>query len=223
MTRFLGYRDPHEDLSWALRMESDRVGVSRSTQTSIRHFLRPLEIKNRATHDHSARVGLVGSALADMMHLDPKVLLIAGQLHDLGKIQTPLSTLDKTEGWTQADTRLIMRHVVDGYRMVRDEFDFSAEVILWHHRFQSKGYPAQLPPPLHGYSRGTRVMIPFYGRLLSLCDCYDAFHRINDKHGGEKLDGGKIKALMLKSNPDQRRIVEEAYEHKVFTTAIYPK
>jgi response regulator RpfG family c-di-GMP phosphodiesterase len=154
------------------------------------------------------------------MHLDAKALLYAGLLHDVGKLQTKLSTLQKTEGWLPADTEEIKNHVVDGYRVLRDCFDFTAEIILWHHRFQPGRYPESLPQPLHDYSEGTRVMIPLFGRLLSLADVFDALHRVNDKHGLEPLTGEDIKAKMLACNPDQRVLIEEAYEAGIFTTVI---
>jgi hypothetical protein len=115
-----------------------------------------------------------------------------------------------------------MHHVMDGYRLIRGQFDFSAEVILWHHRFQHNGYPADMPALLHEYSQGTRVMIQFYGRLLALADGFDAFHRVNEKY--TPVDGpvGEwIREKMLEHNPDQRVLVQELYDASVFTTYTY--
>ncbi len=154
------------------------------------------------------------------IHLDPKALLYAGLLHDIGKAQTRLAVLQKTEGWTEADTAEIMEHVVDGYRLIRDQFDFSAEIILWHHRFQPKGYPIQMPAALHVYSQGTQIMIPMYGRMLSLADTFDALHRVNDKHGNSPITGEEIKSKMLAFHPGQRILVEDLFKDGIFTTMI---
>jgi len=65
------------------------------------------------------------------------------------------------------------------------------------------------------------VMIPFYGRLLSLVDVYDALHRVNGKHGAERMDGEAMKRKMLEWNPDQRKLIMEAYEANIFTTRLF--
>jgi HD-GYP domain-containing protein (c-di-GMP phosphodiesterase class II) len=137
--------------------------------------------------------------------------LFAGALHDIGKALLPLRVLGKTDEWTALDQRIMQRHVLDGYRLLRDRFDFSGEVMLWHHRFQVRGYPKRLPPPLHRYSTATRVLIMEYGRLLALADVYDALHRSNSrsKHGG--LSAEEIKEKMLEYNPDRRPLIHALY------------
>jgi HD-GYP domain-containing protein (c-di-GMP phosphodiesterase class II) len=154
------------------------------------------------------------------MHLDPKALLYAGLLHDIGKSLTDLKILQKTEGWTPHDAEEMKRHVADGCRILGGRFDFSREVIKLHHRFQREGYPKQLPKPLHEYSEGTKTMIALFGRLLALADCYDAMHRINDKLGQAPLTGQYIKEKMLEYNIDQRLLIEELYQAGIFTLHI---
>ena len=110
------------------------------------------------------------------------------------------------------------RHVLDGYKMLRDRFDFTAEIILWHHRFQQDGYPAALPPLLHDYCKETGSKIPLYGRILSIADCFDALHRANDKFGGGKpLSEREIKRRMRAQNPDLRPLIDKLYAAGVFS------
>ncbi len=115
----------------------------------------------------------------------------------------------------------MMAHVMDGYRLIRDKFDFSAEIILWHHRFQPRGYPQEHPAPLHDYCEATKVMIPWYGRMLSLADTFDALHRVNDKHGADTLTGEQIKEKMLAFHKDQKILVEGLFAANIFTTQIF--
>src|SRR3989338_8412594 len=218
MNKFVNYRDQGVPIEERLRWAFDEIQLPNDQRESVVAFLHPLKIKDRTTYEHSIRVGLLARRIARFMHLDEKALLYAGLLHDISKAQTRLETLQKTESWTAADTEEIMRHVIDGYRLVRNHFDFSAEVILWHHRFQAGGYPKELPAPLHEYSEGTKTMIAFYGRILALADCFDALHRVNDKFGS--LTGEQIKEKMVTLNRDQRVLVEELYNASVLTTYV---
>lgn len=223
MSTFQNYLDPSLSLHHRLAMALDETSIDPSKWEKIMAFLGPIRVKDLATYEHSIRVGLLTRAIADFMHLDGKVGLYAGLLHDIGKAQTKLSTLQKTSGWTEEDAQEIAGHVYDSYRLIRGCFDFTAEVILWHHRFQPKPYPNRIPDPLHGYSEGTKIMIPFFGRILSLADVFDALHRVNDKHGDKLPTGEEIKANMLKWNPDQRTLVTDLFEAEIFTTKIFPE
>lgn len=177
----------------------------------------------RFHYDHTLRVALLCVEVAKFMHLDQKALLYAGLLHDVGKIQVPAETLGKTSGWTEKDTQNIRPHVMDGYKMIRGRFDFTAEVILHHHRFQANGYPVIVPHELHPHCLGSQTLIIMYGRILALCDQFDAFHRIND-HGGKITvpTGESIKTLMFKANPDQRVLLDEFYREGIFTLYTEP-
>jgi putative nucleotidyltransferase with HDIG domain len=180
----------------------------------------PIKLKDTETYEHSIRVAYIGGLVGKFMHLDYKALIYAGLLHDTGKALVPLSTLQKTSGWTPKDAEIIRDHVMRSYELARDKFNFSAEVLLWHHMFQPNSYPNAFPEPLSNYSQGTRVMIPFFGRALALCDSYDAAHRANDKHEGE-VTGHMIKERMFDHNPDQKVLLEELYKAQIFTTQIF--
>jgi putative nucleotidyltransferase with HDIG domain len=222
MSSFINYLS--QDISLERRLEEvfNELEISPEQRKEIEAFMAILKLKDRMTYDHSIRVALLATRIGNFMHLDPKVLLYSGLLHDTGKAQTNPATLKKTSGWTGADTAEIMSHVMDGYRLIRGHFDFSAEVILWHHRFQPNSYPTEIPQPLHDYSEGTRVMIPFFGRILALADQFDALHRMNDKFTrGEKPIGESIKETMLAHNPDQRKLIEELYRADILTVRIF--
>ena len=199
----------------------ERLQILENDRAMIWAFLEPLRLKNDSTrfhYRHSLRVGLKCAEIARFLHIDEKALFYPGLLHDLGKLLVNPETLGKKDGWTIEDSREMISHVLDGYRTLRGCLDFTAEVIIWHHWFQLNGYPDVIPPPLHEYSRGTKVNIAYYGRLLALADCYDAFHRVNDKFGA--LTGEEIKTRMLESNPDQRHLVNELYEAGIFSTHL---
>jgi putative nucleotidyltransferase with HDIG domain len=220
-SRFLNYLPSNPTLVERVVARFDALGINPERRQEIMAFLQPLKIKDKETCEHGFRVGLLTSALCEFIHLDPVAGFYAGMLHDIGKQQIRLTTLQKTDGWTPEDSEEMKDHVMNGYKILRDHFDFTAEVIIWHHRFQPNKYPERVPPPLHDYSEGTRVMIPFLGRLLSLADIFDAFHRLNGKHERESLTGEEIKRRMLKYNPDEKRLIAEAYKAGIFTTDIF--
>ena len=221
MNKFLDYFDPAVPLQTRLQMIFAEMEIPEEQRKSVAAFIEPLKIKDLPTYEHSIRVGILSAAIAKVMRLDEKALLYAGLLHDVGKIQTNPATLKKTEGWTEADTAEVKKHVLDGYRLVRGKFDFSAEIILWHHRFQSAGYPKRLPKPLHDYCRGTNAVIPMFGRMLALADCFDALHRVNGKFGDASVATGEaIKAKMFELNRDQRALIQKLYDEHIFTTRI---
>jgi HD-GYP domain-containing protein (c-di-GMP phosphodiesterase class II) len=182
-------------------------------------FLMPLRDKGPVYHTHymhSLRVALlaraIGTACGD---LDGRALLLAGALHDVGKVMVPVEVLGKRDDWTNADSRLMRRHVVDGYRMIRGRFDFSGAIMLWHHRFQANGYPQRMPRPLHNFSDQTKHLIYKHGRILAMADVYDALHRPNARHG--ELSGREIKMKMLQYHEQDKDFVLMLYQLGVLT------
>ncbi len=219
MSPFLEYLDPKVPLEDRVLPVVSELGLSVDQASSISAFLAPIKIKDPFTYNHCLRVGLLTRNIGRFVHFDQRALFYAGILHDVGKALTNLDTLRQTENWTPKDAEEIKAHVIDGHRMLRGYFDFSAEVILWHHKFQRDGYPEVLPPPLHEYCEGTKTMIAFYGRMLALADVYDALHRVNAKFG--TLTGEQIKDKVLAFNPDQKVLITGLYQEGILTTDTF--
>ncbi len=215
-----------QDLEHMVSEAFDRRGVPDNVRTKAKALLAPLREKHPSTHGHylhSLRVGLLCEAIAEVVHLDPKACLFPGLLHDVGKALVPVSVLGKTEAWDEDDQRIMSGHVMDGYRLVRDCFTFSAEVMVYHHQFQPNRYPKRLPRLQRAYSPGTKVTIPLCGRILALADVYDALHRINYKGGKQVVrTGEEIKEAMLCYNEDQVILVRTLYKEGVFTIETVP-
>jgi len=202
-----------EQLDAQLELRATAVGVKPADWQDIKALAAPLKQKNDVTrvhYEHSGRVALLAADIGEFVHLDPKPLFLSGLTHDLGKCLVPCSTLGKTDSWTPQDAKRMRRHVSDSYAMLRDRFDFTAAVVIWHHRFQTGGYPVHLPKALHGYSQGTRLLIIECGRMLAIADVYDALHRSNSKFGGE-LTAHEIQKKMVQFNPDRQRLIWDLY------------
>ena len=195
------------------------LNVKPEHQTQIYELLAPLrnaDASVRAHYAHSLRVGHKAQQIAAFTHHERRPLLIAGTVHDIGKSKIPPEVLGKTTDWTEADALVMEEHVIAGYEILRGHFDFSAEIMLWHHRFQKRGYPRILPPPLHEYADATKVLIVEYGRILALADVYDALHRPNNKFQG-RMSGTRVKELMLQFNPDRETLVKRLYDNGIFS------
>lgn len=197
-----------------------RLKVGKMERKVLEAFLAPLKYKNACTHfhyQHSLRVAILLEAIAKFVGADRKALVYAGALHDIGKALIPTSVLDTSKkSWTRRDSVIMQRHVLSGYQLLQGCFDFTAEVILWHHRFQKGGYPRKQPPVIHGYSESTQKIIIRHGRLLALADCYDASHRKTSRHGEEILSDEEIRVKMLRLNKDVPELIENLYLAGIF-------
>jgi putative nucleotidyltransferase with HDIG domain len=206
------YWSPGTDFSWKLTYRFVDVGAKPRDTMDLRAMLEPLRIKNKDHYEHSLRVAILAQEIAKEMGLDQRAMLYAGLCHDIGKALVSSKVLSKDKDWTAEDSEAIKTHVGDGFRLLRDRFDFTAEIMVWHHRFQKNCYPIPEPELLHQHARGTQVMISFYGRLLALADVFDALHRVNPM----ALTGSSIREAIEKSSPDLKPLIDRLYERNIF-------
>jgi len=205
-----------------LENEFVELGINQENQQSIKNYLGVLKAKDQATYEHSVRVGLLCSKIAKHMHLDPIALFYSGVLHDIGKSLIPPETLKKTEGFNEQDMNLMKEHAEYSYKLLRGVHEFTAEIVVRHHRYQESGYPVVLPESGVNFSSNTKINIDFLARILALADFYDAItSRVNDwnvKICGEmrKLNSEESKKVMLDKNPDARYLIEDFYKNKIF-------
>ncbi|MGH7629966.1 MAG: HD-GYP domain-containing protein [Gemmatimonadales bacterium] len=132
-----------------------------------------LELKefDQYTTSHSMNVAVLAMALAEYLELGNgavRSIGLAALLHDLGKIRIPHEILVKPGKLTVAERRVVMRHPVEGARIILDrddDLDLAAAVAYEHHlMIDGGGYPR-----LH-FPRGAE----YASRLVHVCDVYDA-------------------------------------------------
>ncbi len=137
----------------------------------VQALVQALEAKDPYTRGHSRRVsqyavrtavqlGLTGDLLEDIR--------IGGDLHDIGKIDTPESILNKPGPLTDVEYERVTRHTVLGERIL-SSFLRESPVVLritrsHHERLDGRGFPDRL--------KGTAI--PFEARLVSVVDAFDA-------------------------------------------------
>lgn len=191
--------------------------IHEKIRVSIKSLLESLKQKDLKTYAHCLRVGISAQKIGNFLHMDEKALFFAGLLHDLGKRDVPIELLKKTDEWTTEDAKNMEAHVTNGYRAIKDEFSFTAAIIVLHHQFQTNKYPEELPDDLHDYSPQTKSLIMEHARILALADHYDALHRENSKFGETRmLNPFQIQQEMLASNPDKRVLIQDLYQAQIF-------
>jgi putative nucleotidyltransferase with HDIG domain len=144
--------------------------VRRTFLSAIDSLVRTLEAKHPNTKGHSIRVKQYALHLAQTLKLDERQrdqLKLAAKLHDIGKVGTPESILNKDGLLTPSELRIIREHPLVGEQILKP--------IIWdpvilaairghHERLDGKGYPDGL--------KGAQL--PLLARIIAIADCFDA-------------------------------------------------
>jgi len=107
-----------------------------------------VEMRDPYTAGHQLRVANLACMIAKEMGLSDeqiKGILMAGIVHDIGKIHVPAEILSKPGKLSDAEMALIQSHPQVGYEILKD-IDFPwpvAKIVLQHHeRMLGDGYPS---------------------------------------------------------------------------------
>jgi len=139
-------------------------------QSVILSLASALEAKDPYTHGHSERVGFLASRIGGRLGLadeECEVLLVAGLLHDIGKIGVPESLLNKPGSLSEEELLAVMAHPVLGEEICRPlrSARQALPMIRHHHeRYDGSGYPDRL----------AGEAIPFGARIMGVADAFDA-------------------------------------------------
>jgi len=123
------------------------------------------------TFTHMVNVSILTMAQARALGIDGAQLRefgLAGLMHDIGKVRTPVEILNKPDRLTDEEFAIMSRHVIDGAEILRStpEMPAIAPVVAFEHhlRRDGSGYPA-------GVRRDTLCLAT---TLCSISDVYDA-------------------------------------------------
>ena len=131
---------------------------------------RAIDAKSAWTAGHSERVTNLAVKIGHAMGLPANSLAIlhrGGLLHDIGKIGTPLTVLDKPGKLEPEETRIMRDHVNIGVHILEPIpcFREALPMVAQHHEwFDGSGYPAGLA--------GENITL--HARIITVADCYDA-------------------------------------------------
>ncbi len=123
------------------------------------------------TFTHMVNVSILTMAQARSLGVEGsqlRALGLAGLMHDIGKVKTPLEILTKPSKLTDREFDIMKRHPVEGAEMLRSaaEMPRIAPVVAFEHhlRLDGTGYPFGLQRP--GLNLATQ--------LVGIADVYDA-------------------------------------------------
>ncbi len=140
------------------RIEMDLDGLEQIGKV----FSQIVDFRSHFTATHSAGVAAVAQELARRMLFSEKecrLMLIAGYLHDLGKVAVPNSILEKPDKLDPEEFEAIRAHTYHTYHILTTigGLEMVAEWAAFHHeRLDGNGYPFHLRGD--ALSLGSRVM-----------------------------------------------------------------
>jgi HD-GYP domain-containing protein (c-di-GMP phosphodiesterase class II) len=133
-------------------------------------FRKIIDFRSRFTSTHSSGVAAVAVALAAKSGFDQdyhKQMLLAGLLHDVGKLVVPAEILGKQTPMSAGDFAVIRKHPYYSAAILRDIEGFSeiSHWAAWHHeRLDGSGYPYRL----------SGAELPAGARILAVADTFTA-------------------------------------------------
>ncbi|MBE9503234.1 MAG: response regulator [Proteobacteria bacterium] len=137
---------------------------------TVKSLSKAIDTKSPWTAGHSERVTTCAMMIGKAMGLDDKeleTLELAGFLHDIGKIGTPESILDKAGKLSEEEYGAMKRHPGAGAEILSDIKELKGVIpaIKYHHeRYDGRGYPEG--------KKGDDI--PLFARIMSVADTYDA-------------------------------------------------
>jgi HD-GYP domain-containing protein (c-di-GMP phosphodiesterase class II) len=131
---------------------------------------RVIDFRSPYTASHSKAVAVVSKTLARLYGLssdERRRINIAGYLHDLGKIGTPIEILEKPGKLTEQEFNIVRKHPYNTFWVLRNIKSFE-DIRTWsshHHEYlDGSGYPFRLA--------GEEICL--YSRILTVADIFVA-------------------------------------------------
>lgn len=129
-----------------------------------------IELRDPYTAGHEKQVGDLAKAIARKMGFDEheqERLMIAGYLHDLGKIVVPVEILCRPGKLSKEEYDLVKTHVQASHDLIKKitfPWEIARSILEHHERLDGSGYPHQLRD----------AQISLQGRILAVADVVDA-------------------------------------------------
>ncbi|MCW8806885.1 MAG: PAS domain S-box protein [Rhodanobacter sp.] len=142
------------------------------------------DVRDSYTSGHARRVGEIAAVIGAEIGFDARQqqgLLVAGSLHDIGKITIPMEILCNLDPLTPVERELIRKHPRTGYDILKG-IDLPwpvAEVAYQHHeRMDGSGYPQGL--------RGDDIIIE--ARIVMVADVVESMSQARPYRLGLGID-----------------------------------
>jgi len=130
------------------------------------------EARSQETGYHVKRVSEYARLFGVLLQMDSneiELLSMAAPVHDIGKLTIPDAILNKPGKLSEEEFDIIKTHSIAGYRILntsnRKILKTAALIALQHHeKWNGEGYPSK--------QKGQEIHL--YGRIISICDVFDA-------------------------------------------------
>ncbi|HEY6061556.1 MAG TPA: HD domain-containing phosphohydrolase [Gemmatimonadales bacterium] len=148
----------------------ERVEAHRVTIATLEAMVNAMEARDPYLRGHSARVADLAATVAAHLRLsDDEVeqIRLAGRLHDIGKIGTRESVMNKQGPLTPEEYEHVKQHVIIGSQILSPLVHLGpvlGSVRSHHERWDGTGYPDGL--------RGEEI--PIGARIIGAAEIYDA-------------------------------------------------
>lgn len=178
---------------------TDNILNGGNSSYHILDMINNLNAYDDSTYAHSINVALICSVIADWLHYsedDKNSLILAGLIHDIGKMKIPDKIIKKPSRLTDDEFKIIKMHPRLGYEIIKDRISdprIKAAVLMHHEKCDGSGYPNGI----------TSRYIPEFVKIVTIADVYDAMTsnrvyrgalcpfeviRLFEKEGFEKYD-----------------------------------
>ena len=129
---------------------------------------------------HSSGVSATAVRLAEIMGMSEdecKMMMIAGYLHDIGKLKVPKSVLEKNDKLTDEEFNIVKEYAYYTNLLLKDVEGFE-QIGRWaslhHEKLNGYGYPFRL----------TADDIPMGARIIAIADIFSAVAEIRSYRPG---------------------------------------
>ncbi len=205
----LNDRDPLRFLKRDAALFSMELDLAQVLQIS-EIFSHVIDFRSRFTATHSAGVAHTARMLGELSGMSSSecdMLLIAGYLHDLGKITIDNEILEKPGQLDARQYTVIRSHTFYTYRLLSQVqgFETIAEWAAFHHeKLNGNGYPFHLE----------EKALPYGARIMAVADIFTAITEKRPYREGMTQDQA-IQALtaMVDNKTISREIVELLIDH----------
>ncbi len=173
-------------------------------------FRKLIDFRSRFTSTHSSGVAAVGVNLAAKCGFDRNYreqMLLAGLLHDVGKLVVPAEILAKHAPLTADDFAVIRKHPYYSAWILRDLEGFG-EISRWaalhHERLDGSGYPYRPPA----------TELPDGARILAVADTFTALTEDRPYRCAMSSSGtGQVMRNLASYNKLDRNYVAMIHDH----------
>lgn len=148
------------------------VELENRDREELAALFRTVEIRDRRTAEHMARVGLYSERIGKRIGLaknEVDLLALAARMHDIGKAGIPDRIFYKQGRLTVEDRVIVRKHTTDGHSVFAEArsalHKMAGDIALSHHEhFDGSGYPGGLRSDA----------IPLAARIVGLADSFAA-------------------------------------------------